>query len=49
MYCGWTGPTGRLKLLGAAVGAKDKGGNIEVGHVGWWAAVLSRKKGGVAR
>jgi len=34
--------------LGAAVGAKGKGGTIEVGHVGWQAAVLSGEKGGAA-
>ncbi len=36
-------------LLGAIVGAKGKGRTIEVRHVGWWAAVLSGEKGGVAR
>ncbi len=49
MYCGWMGPIGRLVLLGAAVGAKGKGGTIKVGHVNWRAAVLSREKGGGAR
>ncbi len=48
MYCGWTGPIWRLVPLGAAVGAKGKGGTIEAGHVGWRAAVLSGEKGGIA-
>ena len=44
MYCSQTGPIGRLVPLGAAVGAKGKGGTIGVGHAGWQVAVLSRER-----
>ncbi len=46
MYCGRTGPIGRVVLPGA-VCAEGKGRTIESGRAGWQAVVLSREKGAV--